>query len=116
MFPLKVARLWRFPRQLAMGILVCFGVLGIVPDAYAQTDRVVDLIRQLKDSDASVRYDAARTLVEIKDPRAVVPLIAALKDPDSNVRRNSASWLGEIKDPRAAAPLIAALKDPRSNI
>jgi HEAT repeat protein len=65
----------------------------------------------MNDSDSRVRYDAARALGEIGDPRATEPLIAALKNTDVSVRYHAAQALGEIKDPRALEPLIAALKD-----
>ena len=66
--------------------------------------------------DWEVRWDAARALGEIKDPRAVEPLSAALKDENEYVRKAAAYALGEIKDPRAVEPLIAALKDEELHV
>ena len=56
-----------------------------------------------------VRFDAARLLGEIGDPRAVQPLIDALEDEEVMVRNEAARVLGEIGDPRAVDPLINAL-------
>jgi len=87
------------------------------------------LIEKLKDQDPRVREKAAKTLGEIKDPRAVEPLIDAMRGKlpysgankyvvqalvageYSYVREAAAEALGEIRDPRAVEPLIDALKD-----
>ena len=113
MIPLKSRRFWRTTRQLAMGILMCFGVLGIVPKAYAQTDRVDLLIRQLMDKGTTVREKAAEALGELKDPRSVKPLVAALDDMDFVVRRTTVAALVKIGSP-AVDPLIFALNRPDS--
>ncbi len=74
------------------------------------------LIRDLGNSDWTVRSQAASALGKIKDPQAVPALIKALQDPKGYVRRRAASALGEIKDPRAVEPLIHALPDPESYV
>ena len=66
--------------------------------------------------DWEVRWDAARALGEIKDPRAVEPLSAALKDERFSVRQAAAEALGKIGNARAVEPLIAALGDERSDM
>ena len=72
---------------------------------------VEPLIAALKDDNPDVRAMAAKTLGDIKNPRAVEPLISVLKDEDRDVRKNAVKALRWIKDPRAVEPLIAALKD-----
>jgi len=80
--------------------------------ANAASERKMNkLIAALKDWDSEVRRNAAISLGQIGDTRAVEPLIAALKDGDWGVRRNAATSLGQIGDTRAVEPLIAALKD-----
>lgn len=61
---------------------------------------------------ATVRWQAANALAELRDPVTVEPLIAALADPDWEVRAAAAAALGMIRDPRALGPLLAALRDP----
>jgi len=111
MIPSKARPFWQTKRTFAVRILVCLCILGPVPALYGQTDRVSQLINQLKDQDSSKRYLAAKGLGDSNDPRAVEPLIAALKDSDGFVRYCAAGALGDINDPRAVEPLIAALKD-----
>lgn len=110
MLPLSY-RCWQARSQLAMSILLCFCVLGLVPDMYGQTDNVGQLIGRLNDKKTDVRDRATDALIKIGTP-AVDPLIAALKNPHAGVRGSVAHALGEIKEPRAVDTLIAALKDP----
>jgi HEAT repeat protein len=65
------------------------------------------LIEALRHDDPNVRWEAARALGVIRDPRAVLPLIAALGDRDPDVRRKAALSLSKIRDPRAVKPLEA---------
>jgi HEAT repeat protein len=105
-------RVWQIRRRCAKGVLACFCALGLALAAHGQTDRVNQLIRQLKDPNSGVRRNAADALGEIKDPRAVEPLIAALKDRDDyDLRQSVTSALRAIGTP-AVEPLIAALKGP----
>jgi len=57
------------------------------------------------------RYNAARQLGALGDPRAIEPLILSLIDPDEYVRWNAAIALGKIGDPRAIDPLVKALRE-----
>ena len=62
--------------------------------------------------DPDVRWEAARALGVLRDPKAVEPLIAALGDRDPDVRRKAALSLAKIKDPRAVEALRScSLKD-----
>jgi HEAT repeat protein len=61
------------------------------------------------DSDAGVRYCAARALGELADSRAVEPLICALEDRGGEVAFEAAAALGQIRDGRAVIPLLKLL-------
>ena len=74
-------------------------------------DKVEELIRELRDKDWRVRWDAALALRKIGDERAVEPLINALRDEYPDVRRAAAEALGKIGDKKAIEPLIIALRD-----
>lgn len=63
----------------------------------------------------TVRWDAARALGRIGDPRAVGPLIVALKDPNTQVRQAARVALVGIGAP-SVEPLIAALRDPEQGV
>jgi len=56
-----------------------------------------------------VRFNAARALGEIRDPKAVESLLDLLKDQNRTVRLASARALGSLKDSRAVEPLSHAL-------
>lgn len=71
---------------------------------------VKGLLKALQYKEASVRAEAAKSLAEIGDERAVEPLIHALKDEDWMVVGEAASALAAIGDTRAVEPLIQALK------
>jgi len=73
-------------------------------------NKVEKLIRELRDKDWRVRWDAALALREIGDERAVEPLINALRDGYSEVCRAAAEALGKIGDKKAIEPLIIALR------
>lgn len=65
------------------------------------------LVKVLKDdSDANVRYDAARTLGDIKSKDSINQLSISLRDdPDWNVKSACAGALGKIGDKRGVRPL-----------
>jgi HEAT repeat protein len=70
---------------------------------------VAPLMAAFKDSDDSVRTEAAEALVIIGRP-AAAPLIAELKNSDNSVRTAAAEALVKIGGP-AVEPLIVALQD-----
>jgi hypothetical protein len=74
------------------------------------------LTQALNDEDELVRRDAAKTLGEIGDTRAVEPLIQALEDEESGVRMYAAMALAKIGDAKAVEPLIQALEDEESGV
>jgi HEAT repeat protein len=66
----------------------------------------------LKNPDPKVRRDAAETLANVRDGRAVEPLCRALLDPDPEVRYWAAESLAIVRDARSVEPLCHALRDP----
>ena len=72
-------------------------------------EAVDELIKALKDPDAGVRRQVARTLAQMHNTRAVPALAAALKDADPDMRAIIASALGELGDARAVPALREAL-------
>jgi len=71
--------------------------------AFAQESRgIQQWIKDLRDEEPLVRWQAATHLGRTQDARAVEPLIEALGDTDEGVRREVTKALGEIGDPRAA--------------
>lgn len=75
-----------------------------------------ELINELKTSPSEkVRYNAARMLGELGDPKAVEPLIDVLQnDKNGSVRLYAARALGELGDISATEPLIQSLKEDRN--
>lgn len=69
------------------------------------------LINTLNDSNLIIRRNAAKSLGNLRDIRAVVPLINALEDKYWKVQRNAAEALGKIGDPRAIEPLKKILDE-----
>jgi HEAT repeat protein len=97
---------------------LCWVIYGLWSSTLARVavsqelaDNVIHEIGNLKDQDSGIRASAARTLGELKDPRATAPLAAALKDNDGQVRAAAVYALGVLKDPESIDPLISALKD-----
>jgi HEAT repeat protein len=93
-------------------MVVCRCVLALARAGNGETDRVDQLVNQLKDPNRVVRRDAIIALAHIKDPRSVLPLTAALRDPDIDVRSTTIRALAEIGDARAGDALLAARDDP----
>ncbi len=91
-------------------IAVINDIETIVDAAFVKT-HVDELIAALRDKDPKVRQDAAATLGEVADERAIEPLTHALTDSDADVRLNAAFAMGMIGDARGIAPLTLALKD-----
>ncbi len=73
-------------------------------------------VSRLGSENDSVRWEAAKALARLGEPRAIEPLIAALRDEDSDVRREAAEALARLGEPRAIEPLIAALRDEDSGV
>jgi len=65
----------------------------------------------LKHSDHRVRWEGARGLGLLRDPRALGPLLQALKDERWEVREQAALALGKLGDLRAVPALAAAWED-----
>jgi len=73
-------------------------------------DEVEIQIDLLKDRDWFRRKDAAITLGEMADERAIGPLITALRDSEWNVREAAQDALAQVGPP-AVEPLIRALRE-----
>jgi len=68
------------------------------------------LLGSLQDHDIAVRAEAASSLGQLGNLKAVVPLISTLQnDSDPYVRSLAAKALGELGDPRAMEPLRSAI-------
>ncbi len=83
-------------------------------DETKDDQRFLALMQLLKDKNAEARANAARSLGDRSDKRAVPALIEALTDEDPLVRANAAKALGDIgdrSDKRAVPALIEALTD-----
>ena len=65
----------------------------------------------LHNPNRDVRFNAARALGEIRDPRAVESVLDLLRDQNRTVRLAAARALGYIRDGRAVEPLAHALND-----
>jgi HEAT repeat protein len=73
-------------------------------------DEVEIQIDLLKDKDWFRRKDAAITLGEMGDERAIAPLVTALRDSEWNVREAAQDALAQIGPP-AVEPLIKSLRE-----
>jgi hypothetical protein len=70
----------------------------LLPVRVALADRVDDLIRGLKSSDAKARLSAVLNLGKLGDKRAIMPLVGALHDDDKTVRAVASAALGKLVD------------------
>jgi HEAT repeats len=75
------------------------------------TPAVEALTVALHNPNKDVRFNAARALGEIRDPRAVESLLDLLRDQNRTVRLAAARALGFLKDARAVEPLTHTLGD-----
>ncbi len=81
----------------------------------AEADRQ-GLIDKLHHANPVLRREAAQSLGELADSRALDPLLTILRDPDAEVRRKAATALGAFSESRAVAALIGALGDNDSSV
>ena len=70
---------------------------------------VVPLLRCLQDERVRVRWEAAKTLVDLADPRAARAFVSLLEDEESGVRWLAAEGLVALERD-ALPPLLAALE------
>ena len=71
-------------------------------------------VNSLQDPKSYVRWQAAKSLGEMKEKAAVEPLIKELSDESEPVRELAAAALGKIGDARAVKPLLPLLQDKSS--
>src|ERR1017187_1211283 len=98
MNPVTVRHCRQMGRQFISGVWFTFCVLGSISLASGQSERVSQLVGELRDSNWTVRLDAAFALGKLKDRGTVVALTAALKDTDADVRRTAAKALGRSEE------------------
>jgi HEAT repeat protein len=100
-------------REAALRVLAAAGTGIHDGGTWIHDDRAVEpLLHALGHKDDTVRTDAASSLAQYKDRRAVPLLIAQLKDQGGNNARACAAFaLGEIGDAAAVEALCARLKD-----
>ena len=77
---------------------------------------IESLIKDISNSDITVRRSAVFKLGESKDPKALEGLVKALSDSDDTIRANAARGLGKINNSQAVDPLIKALDDPNIRV
>ena len=82
------------------------------------SDKVVEaMISALSDEDAEIREQAAYSLGQFEDPRAIEPLANALQnDTEPGVREQAAWSLGMIEDAAAVPALSQALSDAEADV
>jgi len=73
-------------------------------------------LRNLKSNDLGIRFQALKTLVALKDARAIEQLVEWLQDNDYSIRIYAAEAMGNIRDRQALEPLLVALKDRNSDV
>ena len=86
-------------------------IWGLGQLARAQKKDGSTLLPLLKDPDAEVRAQTAKTLGDIKGAKATAPLLPLLKDPSPRVRSFAAIALGNLKSREATPALIEALRE-----
>lgn len=114
---LKIRRFWRTSRPHVVGILVCFCALGLVPAGYGQTDRVSQLIDELKDKDSNVRETAAGGLGKINDARTVEAMRdqeTAQSEPKASNSKLNSDFLRAIR--KGDVKKISALAEAGADI
>jgi quinoprotein glucose dehydrogenase len=86
-------------------------IWGLGQIARAQKKDGSGLLPLLKDPDAEVRAQTAKTLGDIKGAKAAAALLPLLKDASPRVRAFSAIALGNLKAREAAPALLEALRE-----
>ena len=86
------------------------GIWGIGQLARKKLERAESLMGLLKDSDAEIVAQAAKTLGDLKYTNAGKDLIALLGHENARVRFFAAQALGRIKDKNAIEPLLKMLE------
>ena len=95
---------------MIMLVVLCILMPAFGQTAPTATNKVDKYIKDLKDTNPSVRQAAAIALGSIKDIRAIEPLILTLGDENDKVGMESAKALINLSEP-AVMPLIQALND-----
>jgi quinoprotein glucose dehydrogenase len=86
-------------------------IWGLGQIARAQKKDGSTLLPLLKDPDAEVRAQTAKTLGDIKGDKTAAALMPLLKDPSPRVRSFTAIALGNLKSREATPALIEALRE-----
>jgi HEAT repeat protein len=74
--------------------------------ALSKREMVEPLIELLRDDDADLRLQAALTLGEQRDPRAISALMEVLDDEDPNLRFHAIEALGKLQATEAVDVLV----------
>jgi len=115
---MKAIRIQKTAWSLVLGLLVALSCPAQEEEPATFESLLVELKKKPVGLDMYggkyARYNSAKQLGEMKDPRAVEPLIETLQDNDSDLRAECARALGKIGDPRAVEPLQALAEKDRS--
>lgn len=96
--------------RLFLSAFLLFMVFFFLVHSVTASD-VLELIQSLENPDINVRKQAALSLGQLKDKRAVAPLTELLDDENLSVSQSAAKALGQIGDREAVRPLIKRLND-----
>lgn len=102
--PEAIAALLRAMRERHFDFAVLNSALQVLQATSVKTTET--LIEFLRGDDADLRMQAALTLGEQKDARAIPALLAALADENANVRYHAVEALGKLKAGEAVEPLL----------
>lgn len=78
--------------------------------------RAIPALRRALHGSDEARREAALALVCFGPDAALKPLLAALADSDSGLRALAANALGQLADPQAKTPLLQALQDSSAEV
>ncbi|HEX8736481.1 MAG TPA: HEAT repeat domain-containing protein [Pyrinomonadaceae bacterium] len=102
--PDAIAALLRAMREQHFDFAVLNSALQVLQATSVKTTET--LVEFLRGDDADLRMQAALTLGEQKDARAIPALLAALEDENTNVRYHAIEALGKLKASEAVEPLL----------